>query len=697
MSMRSSLLSSLDTLLRRRPRALDLEGGAVELGLRPKNDAQQRPPARMRLDDVPNDVLIMLFSYLDVIDVISLRQVSKFFHDISHHSIIWKRFLRQANVPIPPLPPTSRHSFPSLSGFEAERLLLRSVSLEQTWSSRDPSYVDAWVFNANYTVFSMATVPGGQYLIASVGNSIGSSGRFTNYSLVIYAMDHPHGGAHPIARTHTETKAYHLKARYTTIRGRRSIAIAYVRRDWGRRSERGKPNPSVDVSAFSGDHEIDPPTPIKYECVALETPLECLELLSDPRLTPGTQEWKAHAKSQPKPFRWLATIRTRSQLMYPDIDELFGKPYLAVLKKPNSIMFKNLEGGLASTLTCSIPDLPNQSLTPKIFNIRLVSIDNAVLVVRRLDGYSNERPNRKTFVELYHAIPTDAPAPNDARVWSREAFNSEELPNYDYIDCSMSDHGIPTRIDDSVLPQLYSAIDSMIPHPITFFLRTREQDSLHRWVMFPEKREQVLPPSPAMRSSEVSHLAKYGNWHYRFDHIHETIRAAGTVGHLFEHRALPGSLRSIVYSVPRFDISDSPPISSMGRQYCRHSQSLQAAQPLFEQQAEHGVEDSPNTFVWIPLPPGINFGAVNSMLWDETIGRLFIASKGDEEVFVIDFAKTIRLGKYGERAGSLPVAIHPNPNQVYSPIPRPRPDSPVAQVDKAALAVNTEDVEMQDG
>ncbi|TFY65410.1 hypothetical protein EVJ58_g2012 [Rhodofomes roseus] len=654
--MRSSLLSSLDTLLRRRPRALDLEGGAVELGLRPKNDAQQRPPARMRLDDVPNDVLIMIFSYLNVIDVISLRQVSKFFHDISHHSIIWKRFLRQANVPIPPLPPTSRHSFPSLSGFEAERLLLRSVSLEQTWTSRDPSYVDAWVFNANYTVFSMATVPGGQYLIASVGNSIGSSGRFTNYSLVIYAMDHPHGGAHPIARTHTETKAYHLKARYTTIRGRRSIAIAYVRRDWG------------------------PP----FRAREAEPQRRRLRVQRRPRDRPAhaDQEWKAHAKSQPKPFRWLATIRTRSQLMYPDIDELFGKPYLAVLKKPNSIMFKNLEGGLASTLTCSIPDLPNQSLTPKIFNIRLVSIDNAVLVVRRLDGYSNERPNRKTFVELYHAIPTDAPAPNDARVWSREAFNSEELPNYDYIDCSMSDHGIPTRIDDSVLPQLYSAIDSMIPHPITFFLRTREQDSLHRWVMFPEKREQVLPPSPAMRSSEVSHLAKYGNWHYRFDHIHETIRAAGTVGHLFEHRALPG--------LAALDRVLRPA-------YCRHSQSLQAAQPLFEQQAEHGVEDSPNTFVWIPLPPGINFGAVNSMLWDETIGRLFIASKGDEEVFVIDFAKTIRLGKYGERAGSLPVAIHPNPNQVYSPIPRPRPDSPVAQVDKAALAVNTEDVEMQDG
>ncbi|KAH9926374.1 uncharacterized protein B0H18DRAFT_1166294 [Fomitopsis serialis] len=369
--MRTSLLGSLNILLRRRPRALDLEKGVVELGLRPNNDGQGRPPIRMRLEDVANDVLIMIFSYLDVRDVVALRQVNKFFHDISHHSIIWKRFLRQSDVPIPPLPPTSRHSLPHLSGLEAERLLLRSVSLQRTWTSRDPSYIDSWAFNANYTVFSMATVPGGQYLIASVGNCIGNGERFTDYSLVIYAMDHPHGGGHAIARTRTHTKAYHLKARYTTIRGRHSIAIAYVRRDWGRRSERENPNPSVDVSEFSGDHEIDPPTPIKYECVALEVPLECLELLSDPRLTPGTPEWKAHANAQPKPFRYLAIIRTRSQLMYPDIDELFGKPYLAVLKRPNSIVFQNLEGGAASTLFCQIPNLPNQPLVCRPFVTQL--------------------------------------------------------------------------------------------------------------------------------------------------------------------------------------------------------------------------------------------------------------------------------------------------------------------------------------
>lgn len=298
--------------------------------------------------------------------------MNKFYHDISHHRIVWKRFLLKSGVPIHPLPPTSRHSLPNLSGLDAERLLLRATSLEKNWSSPNTRIIDSWGFTSFYTVFSMTTVPGGQYLIASVGTSVANADdRYTDYSIVIYVMDHPLGGAHAIARTRTRTKAYHLKARYTTIRGRRCIAIAYVRRDWGRRADRTNPNPPVDVSLWSGDYEIDAPIPIKYECVALEVPLECLETLSDPRLVPGTPEWIAHASMQPKPFRYLFAVRTRSQLMYPDIDELFGKPYLAVVKRPNSIVFQNLEGGPSATLTCPVPDVPHQPLVSSAADARL--------------------------------------------------------------------------------------------------------------------------------------------------------------------------------------------------------------------------------------------------------------------------------------------------------------------------------------
>ncbi|EPS99328.1 hypothetical protein FOMPIDRAFT_1147454 [Fomitopsis schrenkii] len=612
---------------------------------------------------------------------------------MSHHRIVWKRFLLKSGVPIHPLPPTSRHSLPNLSGLDAERLLLRATSLEKNWSSPNTRIIDSWGFTSFYTVFSMTTVPGGQYLIASVGTSTGTSGdRYVDYSLVVYVMDHPLGGAHAIARTRTRTKAYHLKARYTTIRGRRCIAIAYVRRDWGRRGDRENPNHPVDVSLWSGDHEIDAPIPIKYECVALEVPLECLETLSDPRLVPGTPEWIAHAQAQPKPFRYLTIVRTRSQLMYPDIDELFGKPYLAVVQRPNSIVFHNLEGGPSGKLTCPVPELPQQHLTAKIFNIRLLPIDNAVLVVRRLDGYTRGS-YCKTMLEMYHAIPTDAPTPaGGKREWTRQPFEWEELESHDFIDCTISDHGIPTRLDDSALPELYSAIDSMVPRPLTLFLRTGRDADLHRWVMFPERREAAPPPSPDAHKSAARHAQTYGAWHYRFDHIHETILTkAGTGAELRAHRALPGSLRSIIYSVPKEDITDAPPVRAIGRQWCRHSQSLAAAMPLFEEQAENGVQDTPNTFAWVDLPRGLDFGDVGCMLWDETIGRLFLASKTLEEVYVLDFAKQPRLGRTLQRESPVSFQISPDPDKILAPLPVARPFSPVARVDLAALSFPTSD------
>ena len=276
--------------------------------------------------------------------------------------------------------------------------------------------------------------------------------------------------------------------------------------------------------------------------------------------------------------------------------------------------------------------------------------------MRRLDGYAR-RPGRKTILEMYHAIPANAPTPADGkREWTREPFEWEELESQDFIDCAISDHGIPTRLDDSVLPELYSAVDSMVPHPLTLFLRTGREGDLHRWVMFPERRAPApAPPSPDMHKSAASHARTFGTWHYRFDHIHETILAKNGSGadgaEPRAHRALPGSLRSIIYTVPKEDISDAPPVRAVGRQWCRHSQSLAAAMPLFEEQAENGVQDTPNTFAWVDLPGALDGEDVGCMLWDETIGRLFLASKTLEEVYVLDFAKQPRLGEWRAASG----------------------------------------------
>lgn len=68
LSRRNSLFS-LDALFKFRP-ILDLERGMVALGLWPKYKRQTQ------LHDLSNDILVMIFGYLSVKDVISVRQVS---------------------------------------------------------------------------------------------------------------------------------------------------------------------------------------------------------------------------------------------------------------------------------------------------------------------------------------------------------------------------------------------------------------------------------------------------------------------------------------------------------------------------------------------------------------------------------------------------------------------------------------------
>lgn len=262
---------------------------------------------------------------------------------------------------------------------ETERLLLRAISLDRSWKSNEPKYLYDWSFNAHHDVLSMVLLPGGQYLVASVADRVQK-----HYAIVVFAMDHRTAGAVPLAKTPTTTKAFHLQAKYMTIKEERGIVISYVRRDYKHFRDRRKgpfaPG-AIDISKYSPDHDVDPQVPVKYECVTLHVSLYSLEVLSDPRFVPGSAEFLQHARAQPRPFRIIAVIRTRSPLGPPTLDEVFGSPYLAIVKRPNSIMFKNLNGGAVSTLTCSpSPVHPNevclvssQSTPANGFSVKLYS------------------------------------------------------------------------------------------------------------------------------------------------------------------------------------------------------------------------------------------------------------------------------------------------------------------------------------
>jgi hypothetical protein len=182
---------------------------------------------RCGLDDLPDDVLLDgVLLTLIVQDVLSVRMVNKRFYTLTRHASIWKRLLRRLNLLVPPLPQTSRRSFKNITGLEAERLFVRSLSLSKNLSSRNPTPYWARVVEAFHQVQSMVILPGGHHLVASVREETCNS-----FALMIFVLDYRNGGALPLAKTDTPTQAYNLQAKYMALHDQNGIMIAYTLKD----------------------------------------------------------------------------------------------------------------------------------------------------------------------------------------------------------------------------------------------------------------------------------------------------------------------------------------------------------------------------------------------------------------------------------------------------------------------------------
>ena len=137
--------------------------------------------------------------------------------------MVWKRILCKFHLPLPPLPPTTRYSFPALSSLEAERLVTRALSAEANWRSTIPKAYRSWRFCVYADVLSMKIVPGGKYIVVSVRE--GTSW----YSLMLLMIEHCVKTAYPIAKMDTASKAYKIEAKHMRNQTEMGIMITYVR------------------------------------------------------------------------------------------------------------------------------------------------------------------------------------------------------------------------------------------------------------------------------------------------------------------------------------------------------------------------------------------------------------------------------------------------------------------------------------
>ncbi|TBU41279.1 hypothetical protein BD309DRAFT_1020833 [Dichomitus squalens] len=677
------LSSSLNNTDQRRAKSSILTHKMTTLG-----HAAQHATQRILNDDI---ILDSILPDLNLEDIVSVRQVNNQLRRCSNEPAVWKRVLTHTERQLPPVPPTERYSLANISQIEAERLLTRSLSLPKRWNQHRPQHFRRWEIEAQRKVLEMALLPGGHYLVATVADR-----NPMRYCIEVYTSDFNYSMGFPIARLTTPSKAFHLRAKYLSIHGRPGIAIAYIRRNYRRESFKDE----FDINRLAPDSDWFS-AKVKYECAVMHVPLQSLELLFDNDKPWDPKEYRTRALQQDRPFQVLTEITSRARMSNPIIDEdRNGIPLVAVLKHPDRIVYKNLDGGQGCTMYCA-PHPSYQNFAHAIMAFTFVPSQHQFLLVRR----AGEDPDPLQvaadladlppgeiltgpyyFAELYDVKYTIDGASLTCDAASRTAVHDAGWNFWHKVWITHPGMGAALKNDVSVRAELQSTSPTK-PLPITIFVQADRSYGLVFNTFFPE-------PVPASSSSDMDANAstRYMYVLSEDDPFIETEplpEGMESLNDLYEHRILLGSTRPVIYTIPRQgskansfqvrmlggvwdeDLLDKPPATveahAVGSQDvpandAAHDEEVNDHDEEPEEDADEGNEDNEedadegsedneedgqsdvleeSSRIRVSHQFNLELADldhVSAVAWDETIGRLCIGYANSTRIAVFDFA-----------------------------------------------------------
>lgn len=234
------------------------------------------------------------------------------------------------------------------------------------------------------------------------------------------------------------------------------------------------------------------------------------------------------------------------------------------------------------------------------------------------------------FIEHYHVIPSE-----DEQVKvERSPFEcSVSGDDTEVVDAYMTDHGVPTSDDEAAMPYLHSAEESKVPRPIVIFWKVRS-GIIIKATLFPQRTVLQLPPTLPGAQVPAQTLVSYS---YRIEDV-KTVRGL-IPGDNLRYQPLVGTMRSILYKVPKDDITDSPLVVAIARHIDPDAYLRQPVLPTTADEWELDIAE-------IELPSQVYPAEITAMAWDESIGRLIIAQKKYFWITVLDFSAVPRVGKW---------------------------------------------------
>ncbi|KAJ3995485.1 hypothetical protein F5050DRAFT_1573460 [Lentinula boryana] len=550
-----------------------------------------------------------IFIYLTIEDVICLRRVNKTLFLMTHEPIIWKRFLVRLPVPIPPLRPTLRWSL-DLTGFQIEQLVAKAITADDNWRRISPKFSSSTLEFAFYEILELKLLPGGQYMVASVKDT--ASRRFY---ICIFCLDHPDPDFPPLARHSVPTRAFNIEARFLTWADRPGIMVFYSMR----LPEDGKLR-GYNLSELSNNPNVDPPYPIRHECVSMFVDMTALEVLSDPSITRKSQKFRDRAAKLSQPFRMAIHFVSNSPVEFPSLFEFDGRPFAAVVSGPEEIILMNLTTHQLSSIKCQrIPFFDYAD--HKICAIRVLPKQNQVLVIRslrlrKLEGV-RYRPQDRHTMEL-HTLP-------DAGELGVLSLPDEYimLDDGNVASVHISDSYEPLRGADHPFPHDPNAR----PLPLSVYVCWEDLGG--------------------MQQINVHPLLSYDErWYYDLEWNHTQATVKDPEHHV---RVIPGVRRALLYTVPRNDRSDKPKIKTLGR-YCNpYSHNVEYPHG-FPPEGDFSVvryryvrptHDYAPIKCCSPAFDNIAETGCTAITWDESTGRVCMATQKNMKFLILDVRKMV--------------------------------------------------------
>jgi hypothetical protein len=225
--------------------------------------------------------------------------------------------------------------------------------------------------------------------------------------------------------------------------------------------------------------------------------------------------------------------------------------------------------------------------------------------------------------------------PDYGQIISSQAVDRYTMDNRHIVEFYISDANLVNHNDESIQPTLHAAQGP--PPPISIFCRTIEPNGLHHFILWPQH---FYVPAGITSMETSLYFYTLSNLISQSRHDSDDVICC----------VLPGSSRSLIYTISADDRRAAPSLIELRRYVSPETQPFEYPEPQTEDTSDIMKERKRvpfNIYSTLELPRKLaktlrNEG-ITAVAWDEGLGRVCISASEDSTIHILDFSQVSKL------------------------------------------------------